>query len=356
MAAAAAAKEGGLRWLAVSLLFFLSMVGHDYLQELLTRTYAFQSGILMTAVEFAACAVGPAVAVHARRGGGGFAHVHSIRAYALLVGCVLATATLANVALQFVSFPLKVVFKNAKLIPTMLLGAAVGSGRRYSCKDYAAAALLCAGVTVFTLADAGSSGAARGGQQQGGAVGVGVSLLAASVLAESTVPHVQERLMRRGAGGAPGAAAEEVMFYTNSMGFGALLLLAALDGDASAAGLGLLRRDPAALVAMLCFGATAYVGVACYMELVYTQGAVVAVVVATARKAITLILSFALFPKPVLAWHVGGGVCVMAGLLVSSIKLRWPWRQKQHAAAAGAGAGPDRHGPPKAVEKGSAAV
>jgi adenosine 3'-phospho 5'-phosphosulfate transporter B3 len=51
-----------------------------------------------------------------------------------------------------VNFPVKVVIKSSKLIPTMMLGILI-LRRTYSAMEYAAAVMLCAGVASFTLVD-----------------------------------------------------------------------------------------------------------------------------------------------------------------------------------------------------------
>jgi hypothetical protein len=57
-----------------------------------------------------------------------------------------------SVALSYVNFPVKVVIKSSKLIPTMMLGILI-LRRTYSALEYIAAVMLCAGVASFTLID-----------------------------------------------------------------------------------------------------------------------------------------------------------------------------------------------------------
>ena len=63
----------------------------------------------------------------------------------------------------------------------------------------------------------------------------------------------------------------------------------------------------------------AYIAISFHMTVVRKFGGVAAVLVATGRKGMTLILSFLLFPKAFSWLYVLGGVLVLGGLLISSI-------------------------------------
>ena len=89
---------------------------------------------------------------------------------------VLSSLVSGNVALRWVSYPIKVVVKSCKLLPTMALGALL-LRKRYTLADQLAALLLCAGLVGFTLADhGGGTGTGKGSSP----LGVGVLLFAVS--------------------------------------------------------------------------------------------------------------------------------------------------------------------------------
>ena len=71
---------------------------------------------------------------------------------ALLVFCSLVSG---NIALRWVSFPVKVIIKSCKLLPTMALGSLL-LAKAYSAWDHLAAVLLCCGLVGFTIASDGS--------------------------------------------------------------------------------------------------------------------------------------------------------------------------------------------------------
>ena len=67
----------------------------------------------------------------------------------------------------------------------------------------------------------------------------------------------------------------------------------------------------------------AYIAISFHMNVVKRYGGVAAVLVATGRKAMTLILSFLLFPKGFSWFYPLGALLVLGGLLVSSLsKMR----------------------------------
>ena len=69
------------------------------------------------------------------------------------------------------------------------------------------------------------------------------------------------------------------------------------------------------LAAMALYTVISHVAITCHMTLVQRFGGVAAVLVGNFRKALTIYLSFLLFPKPRSIWYVVGGVCVFGGLL-----------------------------------------
>ena len=73
------------------------------------------------------------------------------------------------------------------------------------------------------------------------------------------------------------------------------------------------------LTYMFVYTFVAYIAISIHMTVVKRFGGVAAVVLATARKGMTLILSFVLFPKAFSWMYVLGATLVLGGLLVSSL-------------------------------------
>ena len=86
----------------------------------------------------------------------GLARQIPLSTYAVLAAATLVTMSLSNASLAYLNYPTQVVFKSCKLIP-VLLGGILLQQKKYSCMDLAAAALMCLGLCIFTLADSNVS-------------------------------------------------------------------------------------------------------------------------------------------------------------------------------------------------------
>ena len=106
----------------------------------------------------------------------------------------------------------QVVFKSAKLIPTMAVDSCLdhggSGGSKYGWIDYLAAILLCAGAAGFSFA--GSSQSSSGAVGGGGSSSelYGVALLGASVVCDAFLPNLQKRLMSRSEASSSGSPAD----------------------------------------------------------------------------------------------------------------------------------------------------
>lgn len=66
---------------------------------------------------------------------------------------------------------------------------------------------------------------------------------------------------------------------------------------------------------MVIYTFLAYIAITFHMALVKEFGGIVTVLVGNSRKAITIVLSFILFPKPTSVLYVIGGVLVFGSLV-----------------------------------------
>ena len=129
----------------------------------------------------------------------------------VIAGCLLASLALGNVALRFVSYPVKVVLKSSKLLPAMLMGVLL-LGRKYTRSQYLSALLLCVGVVGCTYADKWVDANGKNSSAYG------VSLLLFAVCCDAVSPVVQERLL-----GKHEVPAAELMVRTNLIAFVGLI-------------------------------------------------------------------------------------------------------------------------------------
>lgn len=209
-------------------------------------------------------------------------------------------------ALNYINFPTKVVFRSCKLIPTMMV-ASVLNKKVFSSVEYACALAVCAGLVFFAAAD---------WQLTPSFHPVGLVLVGLSVCADSTLPNGQERLFNMG------SSRLEVTFFTNFFTLICMTITTYISGDL----VGILQfaiKDHQLAIYMGVYTFIAYIAISFHMSVVKRFGGVAAVVLATGRKGMTLVLSFILFPKAFSIYYVVGAVLVLGGLLLSSLfKIR----------------------------------
>ena len=205
-------------------------------------------------------------------------------------------------ALNYINFPTKVVFRSCKLIPTMLV-ASILNNRIFASFEYACAFAVCIGLVLFAAADWTLTPSFHP---------IGLLLVFLSICADSVLPNAQERLFRLG------SSRLEVTFYTNFFTLICMTLTTYLSGDL----IGIAQhafRDHQLALYMAVYTFVAYIAISMHMTVVKRFGGVAAVVLATARKGMTLILSFILFPKAFSWYYVFGAILVLGGLLIHSL-------------------------------------
>jgi len=231
--------------------------------------------------------------------------VAPISAYPLLTFCLLSSSSLSNLALNFINFPTKVVFRSCKLIPTMIVASIVHK-KVFASVEYLFAFCICLGLVLFAVADWEVSPSFNP---------IGLVLVTLSVCADAVLPNLQERLFRMG------STRLEVTFYTNIFTLVAMTITTFLSGDL----MGLIdfaqnSPDRTRLCRyILVYTFVAYIAISFHMGVVRRFGGVSAVLLATGRKGMTLILSFVLFPKKFSWLYVFGALMVLGGLMLSSL-------------------------------------
>lgn len=283
-----------------------------------------------------------------------------------------ACATM-SLTYEGVTYVTKVVFKSAKLIPTMIVGVVMDareerSGvitkkKKYGALEYVSAFLLCLGAAGFCMSPKDFEGgegdetttevkAQESVDRKMNVDGhwIGISLLAISVFCDALVPNLQQQLMQGVGCANPGQRkdsedeelemnslfAEEVegetrtpqhhvaniglspqalMVNTNTIGF-TLLVLSTIFRRSFLPIISFTVNNPHFLIMNLAVGIGLGTAVLAYTELIRRSGPAVAVAVATLRKVATVILSYIIFPKPMTGVHVISAVLVMGGIIV----------------------------------------
>eukprot|EP00934_Nitzschia_sp_Nitz4_P001417 Nitzschia sp. Nitz4//scaffold178_size73299//42734//43576//NITZ4_005708-RA/size73299-processed-gene-0.27-mRNA-1//1//CDS//3329539149//1417//frame0 len=268
-------------------------------------------------------------------------------------------------SVQYVSFVTKVVFKSAKLIPTMVVAAFLQRGSRYGVLDYVAATLLCAGAAGYAL------GQGEMVSQQNSITGI--TLLLVSVFCDAFTPNIQQRLMApptvdlatslpttsspvRGpsspiswrrqtsligkiqqlcsvllgtflppSGGGLGLSASTLMTNANGVGCAGLILFMLVRGSLVESVVA-ISQHPELLGYLVAIGLSLSTAVFCYTRLIEQSGSVTAVAIATIRKVATVVLSYVVYPKPLSTLHA-----VSAGCVVGGIFLGWYTKHRKTA-------------------------
>lgn len=173
----------------------------------------------------------------------------------------------------------------------------------FTSKEYSCALAICAGLVLFAAADWQLSPTFHP---------VGLTLVSLSVCADAILPNAQERLFRIG------SSRLEVTLYTNVFTLMVMTVTTLLSGDL----LGIIqfaRKTPILQFYMCIYTFIAYIAISMHMTVVKRFGGVTAVLVATVRKAMTLVLSFIIFPKNFSWFYVAGAGLVLGGLTISSL-------------------------------------
>jgi adenosine 3'-phospho 5'-phosphosulfate transporter B3 len=333
--------------LALFVFFFFGI--HNVLQEAMINTEGFTFGVMLGWMEV----LGVTLCSGLERSslpfiGNGESKkkmVAPICAYPLLTLCLLMSSSLASWSLNYINFPTKVVFRSCKLLPTMILAVVMGNSKRFTVIEIGSAMAVCAGLITFAAGDWSLS--------KPQFHPFGLTLVTLSVFADAVLPNAQEKIFRT-----YDASKSEVMFFTNVFTLMLQTGSALLSGDLmgfvhfimgkpkveetnyfsymmvtttdeqhrnlleeesleASHGTGLRKTFLSYVIAYVLIS---HIAVSAHTQVVKKFGGVAAVFVGTARKGMTLVLSFVLFPKESNWKYAAGAVFVLGGLTVASLE------------------------------------
>lgn len=300
--------------LAFGVFFFFGI--HNYLQEAIMAIPGFEFGVMLGFLEVFGVTV--CSFLERRYVARETQRVAPLSAYPLLTFCLLSSSSLSNMALNYINFPTKVVFRSCKLIPTMVVASIIHK-KVFTSMEYLFSVCICLGLVLFAAADWSLAPTFHP---------IGLVLVSLSVCADAVLPNAQERLFRAG------STRLEVTFYTNIFTLLTMTLTTYLSGDL----MGLINFAQSSPVKttlyhyVLIYTFVAYIAISFHMNVVRRFGGVSAVLLATGRKGMTLILSFLLFPKKFSWFYVLGAIMVLGGLMSASLyKIKNKNRNKNTA-------------------------
>jgi adenosine 3'-phospho 5'-phosphosulfate transporter B3 len=301
-------------WVLVSgLIFFFGC--HNYLQELIMSLPGFKVGIFLGYLEVLGVSV---CAFVERKYVGETLRRSPWSSYMMLCFCLLISSATSNIALAYINYPTKVVFRSCKLIPTMMI-AVIYNKKKVQGFEFFFGAMISLGMVFFAAADFHVSPNFDF---------VGIGLVCVSVIADAFLPNFQERVFEHG------SSRIEVTYFTNILCLFAMTMSFSATGDLQTA-VQYALANPHALTLMVIYTFLAYIAITFHMALVQEFGGITTVLVGNTRKAMTIVLSFLLFPKPYNWMYVAGGVLVFGSLIGNAFMKEKMYREKNSISNSG---------------------
>eukprot|EP00897_Mesotaenium_endlicherianum_P010881 jgi/Mesen1/9821/ME000007S09885 len=213
---------------------------------------------------------------------------------------------LTKSSLQYLNYPAQLIFKSTKVLPVMLMGSFIpGLRRKYTVRDYIGAAMLVVGLIAFTLADAQSSPIFNV---------MGVIMVVAALVLDAFLGNLQEVIFTAN----PATTQMEMLFCSTLLGLPFLLPPMILTGEVFVA-VPRCWEHPHVYLVLFFEACCTYIGQLSVLSLIVCFGAATTAMVTTARKAVTLCISYMMFTKPFLEQHVFGLLLLSGGIILKML-------------------------------------
>lgn len=228
--------------------------------------------------------------------------------YLSLVLLKTASQGLSNMSMSQINYPAKVLFKSANPIITMMIGVCY-LRKTYPLRDYFVVVLLVLGLYIFITGDAKSSPQSTS---------LGIFYVVLSMLGSAGVPMIQEYCIQT-----YNASIEDLIYFSFLGSALVSLLLSILLGEFGSGLLFLLQQSSLhnwfIFTAFCTFG---FCGANFSTAITAQYGALINGMSNTFRKAVTLGVSFAMFPERnvLTVQKVIGSIVFFCGLLVKILQ------------------------------------
>lgn len=228
------------------------------------------------------------------------------KTYVKLSAVLMGSHGLTKGSLAFLNYPAQLMFKSTKVLPVMIMGAFIpGLRRKYPFHEYISAVLLIVGLILFTLADA---------QTSPNFSSIGVLMISGALVMDSFLGNLQEAIFTMN----PETTQMEMLFCSTVVGFPFLLVPMILTGELFKAWNSCLQHPY--VYGVLVFEAMAtFVGQVSVLSLIAMFGAATTAMITTARKAVTLLLSYMIFTKPLTEQHGTGLLLIAMGIILKML-------------------------------------
>ncbi|XP_028078021.1 UDP-galactose/UDP-glucose transporter 4-like isoform X2 [Camellia sinensis] len=204
--------------------------------------------------------------------------VNPWKTYVKLSVVLMGSNGLTKGSLAFLNYPAQLMFKSTKVLPVMIMGAFIpGLRRKYPPHEYISAVLLVVGLILFTLADA---------QTSPNFSVIGVLMVSGALVMDAFLGNLQEAIFTMN----PETTQTEMLFCSTVVGM------------------------PFLIPPMLVTGELFKAWSSCSQ-------------VTTARKAVTLLLSYLIFTKPLTEQHGTGLLLISMGILLKLLPDNKPHKR-----------------------------
>ncbi|XP_023527913.1 UDP-galactose/UDP-glucose transporter 2-like isoform X3 [Cucurbita pepo subsp. pepo] len=277
----------------------------------------------------------------------GFTAKHMVnpwKTYVKLSAVLMGSHGLTKGSLAFLNYPAQLMFKSTKVLPVMIMGAFIpGLRRKYPAHEYVSAVLLVVGLIIFTLADA---------QTSPNFSILGVVMISGALIMDSFLGNLQEAIFTmnpettqviphwsypcfcgwlhvKKKADSKLTKQMEMLFCSTVVGLPFLIPPMLLTGELFKAWTSCSQHKY--VYGVLIFEAMAtYVGQVSVLSLIALFGAATTAMITTARKAVTLLLSYLIFTKPLSEQHATGLLLIGMGI---SLKLLPDYKPKNRASS-----------------------
>ncbi|XP_075501062.1 UDP-galactose/UDP-glucose transporter 2-like [Primulina tabacum] len=237
--------------------------------------------------------------------------VNPWKTYIKLSAVLMGSSGLTKGSLAFLNYPAQIMFKSTKVLPVMMMGAFIpGLRRKYPPQEYVSAILLIVGLILFTLADA---------QTSPNFSMIGVIMVSGALILDSLLGNLQEVIFTMN----PETTQTEMLFCSTLVGLPFLIPPMLFTGELSKAWTSCSQH--LYVYGVLVFEAMAtFVGQVSVLSLVALFGAATTAMITTARKAVTLLLSYMIFTKPLTDQHGTGLLLIAMGIVLKMLPENKP--------------------------------
>lgn len=232
--------------------------------------------------------------------------VNPWKTYVKLSAVLMGSHGLTKGSLAFLNYPAQIMFKSTKVLPVMVMGAFIpGLRRKYPPHEYLSALLLVVGLILFTLADANTS--------PNFSV-LGVVMVSGALVMDAFLGNLQEAIFTMN----PQTTQVEMLFCSTVVGLPFLIPPMILTGELFIAWKSCSKHPY--VYGVLVFEAMAtFIGQVSVLSLIAIFGAATTAMITTARKAVTLLLSYLIFTKPLTEQHGSGLLLISMGIVLKML-------------------------------------